>query len=191
MKEIKWKKLLKEVEKGDDLSKEGWEEFVEDVEKSNFSRKNWITDELIEKLKTDESEFKKFLAKVFGKDEEKIKEIINGPWLLDTPPKLEEELVKNQACSRIVIKDPWNEKPTAYPGKPVGEVKEVLEELIQDGVVEIVPVYLFKLRREKANKKQWEAKAGYTSPLRLFTKEAFGLDNQGEEMVADETATKT
>jgi hypothetical protein len=50
------------------------------------------------------------------------------------------------------------------------EAKKTVEEMLKDGLMEVVPVYLFKLNKEKANKVRWKAKEGHPSPTAAITR---------------------
>jgi len=169
VKRVDWENYLKEVGEGDHLMREGWKRFVENVEESGVARKNWITDGMIDKFREQQTALEKLLGSIFPEEIEKI--AADGPWeISDEEEKLKERFVESVARPRFIIEDPRDEEPTVHPEKPVEEVKEVMEELLKEGVVEIVPIYFFKLNKdkEKINKKQWEAKAGYTDPVHLI-----------------------
>ena len=104
-----------------------------------------------------------------------MKEAAINPWnILDTPEKLKEAFI-DELTTRFYthIKRLNGEKETYEEMEK--QVRRLVEELQKEGIIEITPIYLFKLNKEKANKKQWEAKEGYPDPMQFITKKIFNL----------------
>jgi len=182
---IDWEKELAEIEKGDKLMMDGWVQFVEDVKKQGKARECWITDEIIDELKSIKREQEKFIANGFDLSLAEIEERgEKDAWNFPLTPRELKDLFINHIASS----DPHAEVEmltemdkemgrefSAHPLPPSKEeAEDILNKLLEEGVAEIVPFYFFKINKEKASKKFWEAKAGYRSPVHLFVAEAFG-----------------
>lgn len=186
-KEVNWEKEQEKVEYGDRLMREGWHQFIEDVNKPSRSRECWIVDEMVEKFFRLRTEQEKFIAKVFDEIEERMEK---DDWDFPRSPQELEELFINliaspnpkaEADMLAEMDKELGREAIIHPLRPsIEEAKDILKKLQGEGVVEIVPFFFFKIDREKASKKFWEAKAGYRSPTRLFVTEAFGLPSNGE-----------
>jgi len=179
LKQIDWEKEMKKAEYIDRLLEKGWDEFKKSISKPGNERKNWMIDEIIEKTRNIEKakargipDIRKLIAEVFP---QKMKEAAINPWnILDTPEKLKEAFI-DELTTRFYthIKRLNGEKETYEEMEK--QVRRLVEELQKEGIIEITPIYLFKLNKEKANKKQWEAKEGYPDPMQFITKKIFNL----------------
>jgi hypothetical protein len=185
---FEWKKEFDKARELDNLERERYKKFKEDIDEPGQKRDSWIRNELIERVQEIESKgvegdprlhtaggFSFFLYNQFqGQGEQIIKE----PWaILDDPVKAKEVFLDNLA-HHLVHTIAFN-PDIIYGGKAKKEymdklfskdlnedvkakVKQTLESMLRDDLIEIVPVYLLKLKnKQKAIKELWQAREGY------------------------------
>lgn len=186
---VNWEKLLQDVEKGDSLMKQGYDDHRKAISKPGVERKNWIIDTAIDDIKNTETiELPRSLAKVLSAS---YSEIDSGsgkePWnVLNSSSKLKEALIQ-RLTQYIAITKGFNHDQLSYlpPSKDEikeaeAEVRKTLEEMLKEGIIEIAPIYLFKLNKEKAKEAQSKAKKGYPSPIAVFAEKAFQIPREGK-----------
>jgi DNA-binding HxlR family transcriptional regulator len=185
---VNWEKLLHDVEKGDSAMKQGYDEYREAISNPGIKRKNRIIDTAIEDIRnTETNELPRFLAKSLNASLSEIGNIVKDPWsVLSSPSKLKEALVQ-MLTSDISITKGFNHKQHSFSPLSKDEIKEVevevrktIEEMLRQGIIEIAPIYLFRLDKEKAKEAQSKAKKGYPSPFAVFAERAFQLSREGK-----------
>ncbi|MGD0646301.1 MAG: hypothetical protein ABSA75_15520 [Candidatus Bathyarchaeia archaeon] len=180
--EIDWNKELSKFEEHDKLMREAWKQFKAAIAKPGLEQHNWLIDEMIENIRTIElNDLPSFLAKSLEASMPEMKEITENPWaILDSSEKLLKAIIE-RFTSKICLKleHDENDSPvfTFSSDQQImdsrAEVKRTLDEMLRDGLIEVVPLYLFKLNKEKANKAQWKAREGYPSPTTIASGNAF------------------
>jgi DNA-binding HxlR family transcriptional regulator len=185
---VNWEKLLQDVEKGDSLMKQGYEDYREAISKPGVERKNWIIDTAIEDIRnTETNELPTFLAKSLSASFSEIGDIVKDPWnVLNSSSKPKEALVQRRTTDISITKG-FNHDQQSFSLPSKDEIKEAevevrktIEEMLKEGIIEIAPIYLFKLNKEKAKEAQLKAKKGYPSPIAVFAERAFQVPREGK-----------
>jgi len=194
VKAVNWEKLLQNVEKGDSIMNQGYNEYKEAISKPGLGRKSWtIETAIIDIRNTETTELPNFLTKSLKVSLPEIENIRKDPWnVLNSPSKLKEALVQ-RLTERIAVTKGFNHDQHTYlpPSKDEireakAEVRKTIEEMLKDGIIEIAPLYLFKLDKEKAKEAQSKAQKSYPSPYGSFIAQAFGLNSDSQEKVNDD-----
>jgi DNA-binding transcriptional ArsR family regulator len=191
---IDWDELLQKVQEADRQAQESWEHFINAIKQDIKARLNWIIDKTIEQARCIEGltpnrapDLTRLFAHHFPSKRE---DIVKDPWkIMDTPQKAKEvfidELLNHVISMFTNISTEDGELELETDPKMLHEqVEKAVDELIAEGALEFVPVYLPKLNKEKAKKKQWEAKEGYPSPTAylassLADEEGWEVENEG------------
>jgi hypothetical protein len=196
---INWDELLQKVQEADRLAQESWEHFINAMKQDAKARLNWIIDKTIEQARYIEglapnraSDLTRLLAHHFPSKRE---DIVKHPWkIMDTPQKAKEAFIDkifNHVISTFtnISTEDGELELEADPKMLHEQVEKAVNELIAGGVLEFVPVYLPKLNKEKANKKQWEAKEGYPGPTAYLASSL--ADEEEREVENEEPHQKT
>ena len=175
--ETDWDKKLKACEEGDASLRERWERLKEAISIPGVEQQNWIRAKTIEKIRATElSYLPSFLANSLEMDLSEIKEVIYNEWTtLNNPSKIFENFVEKlttKICTSVKH-DEQGPQISILSEKIIqrtrGEVRKALDEMLKEGIMEIVPMYLFKLNKEKAKAAHQKAKAAHPEYKDIFT----------------------
>lgn len=157
---IDWSKYEKLYENPDKEEEEKYGKFKKGVNKKGDVREAWIEWEILKKADKIQQTFaKEFLTKVFflSLQAEGIREFAEGKWKSLTS----EEGSQNLLIGEVALPDldpeslrQLGRRTTQQKHPSPEECKATLKDLIKKGVVQILPLYLYRVDMEKARKIQ-------------------------------------
>jgi DNA-binding HxlR family transcriptional regulator len=173
---VNWERENKEVEESDRLRRVSYEKFRKAIIKPGLERQNWIIDETIRRTYSTEFAFSRYLAQAFDMfilDFVDLGKFAENPWdKLDSQSKAIERLTEKftwNVCLRPV-RDKQGElvdflEPSESElARTRSEIRKKIEEMLEEGYIEIVPTYLFRIK-DKTKAFEARAKARQSYPL--------------------------
>jgi DNA-binding PadR family transcriptional regulator len=169
--ETNWEDEMVKVAKYDDLAVKKFKRFHEAVSEPGLARQSWLAVKAMDYVEEAGAQVPKFLVKAMHVSGSEIGDVVDDPWkVLDDELKPVQQLCKelvSEAYTSIAfdhekrsIEPLAEETVTAIKA----EVSTVMGELVDEGVIEVRPVYLLKLSSEKAKLKRKKLINNFPSP---------------------------